>query len=296
MADIHLSLLENIIRELSLQMGHPVKLKRHQSLGGGSINNAYVMDTSAGRFFLKWNVSCPEDMFLREAQGLRELKKAAPEGLVIPQVVLFTDSGNPPAYILLEYLEPVHLKDADENLGRGLAQLHSYSATSFGFYHDNYCGLTPQANTWNQSWGDFFAVQRIGHLVTQLRNKEMYSSSENAIFEKLIMKIPVLVSKESKPVLIHGDLWAGNYLFTVRGPALIDPAAYYADREMEMGIMTLFGGFSSSFWAAYNEVNPLPGDWKERNKLYQLYHVLNHYLLFGGGYGRKAVELARHYL
>jgi fructosamine-3-kinase len=255
-----------------------------------------MLETSEARFFLKWNESCPDDMFVREAEGLWELKKAAPDGLVIPEVILCAEPGTAPAYILLEYLDPGHFGDSDEKLGIGLAQMHRYTGTNFGFYHNNYCGLTTQINSWNSLWSSFFAEQRIGHLVTQLRKKGMYSSSENSTFERLIMKIPSLLSGKSVPVLIHGDLWAGNFMISDKGPALIDPAVYYADREMETGIMTLFGGFSSRFWAAYHEENPLPSGWKERNKLYQLYHVLNHYLLFGGGYGRQALDLAKHFL
>jgi protein-ribulosamine 3-kinase len=282
--------------ELSEKRGSRITLQSLRSHGGGCINHASLLETTAGRFFLKWNDDCPEDMFLREAEGLAELKKGTPPELIIPAVISTSEMGSRPAFLLMEYLEPAKLQEADELLGRGLAGLHRYEAGKFGFYHDNYCGLTPQLNTWNPAWGDFFAEQRIVYLVTQLRKRGMYTSSENSIFERLIMKIPLLVSDETKPVLIHGDLWAGNYMITSKGPALIDPASYYADREMEMGIMTLFGGFSVRFWAAYNEANPLPAGWKERNKLYQLYHVLNHYLLFGGDYGRQAVELARHYL
>jgi len=115
------------------------------------------------------------------------------------------------------------------------------------------------------------------------------------IYNGLLDKISDLVPRETKAVLIHGDLWGGNYMVCEKGPALIDPASYYADREMEMGIMTMFGGFSQRFYRAYNEVNPLPPDWEERNQLYQLYHVLNHYYLFGGGYSRQALRIAHYY-
>jgi fructosamine-3-kinase len=287
---------EQVMKKLSGERGYAIRMIRSQKLGGGCINHASLLETTAGRFFLKWNSNCPGDMFSREAEGLSELKKATGNGLVIPEVILYSEPGSTPAFILLEYLEPGHCQDSDELLGRGLARIHRYSATQSGFYHDNYCGLTPQINTWNSSWSDFFAHERIGFLVSQLRNAGMLSISESGLYDRLIGKIPELLPERSLPVLIHGDLWAENYMVTGKGPALIDPAAYYADREMEMGIMTLFGGFSNRFWAAYNEVNPLSPEWKERNKLYQLYHILNHYLLFGGGYGRQAMELAKHFL
>jgi fructosamine-3-kinase len=116
------------------------------------------------------------------------------------------------------------------------------------------------------------------------------------IYEKLLNKITQLIPEDSKPVLIHGDLWSGNYMITQNGPALIDPAAYFADAEMEFSIITMFGGFSERFYNAYNSVNPLSPDWEERNKLYQLYHVLNHYYLFGGGYRSQANNIAQHYI
>jgi fructosamine-3-kinase len=119
---------------------------------------------------------------------------------------------------------------------------------------------------------------------------------DRKVFEKLLDRIENLLPTESVPVLIHGDLWSGNYMISEKGPALMDPAAYYAEREMEFAIMTMFGGFSQRFYDAYNEVNPLPADWLQRNSLYQLYHVLNHYYLFGGSYGTQALRIAKSYI
>jgi fructosamine-3-kinase len=120
--------------------------------------------------------------------------------------------------------------------------------------------------------------------------------SEVKIYEKLLQRIPDLLPQDSQPGLIHGDLWSGNYMITKDGPALIDPASCYAEREMEFGIVTMFGGFANRFFSAYNEVYPLSPDWRERNNLYQLYHVLNHYYLFGGGYRQQALRIAGMYL
>ena len=111
----------------------------------------------------------------------------------------------------------------------------------------------------------------------------------------MIERLPALVSDEATPALIHGDLWSGNVLGSRRGPALVDPACAYADREMELGMMTLFGGFPDRCFAAYEEAWPLPQGWRKRNGLYQLYHVLNHFLLFGGHYGPQAHGLARRF-
>jgi fructosamine-3-kinase len=121
-------------------------------------------------------------------------------------------------------------------------------------------------------------------------------ADEMKIYEKLVSKMPQLMTHQTFPSLIHGDLWAGNFMFTAKGPALIDPACYYADREMELGMMQLFGGFSSKVWSAYQDEFPPPEGWQKRIRLYQLYHILNHYLLFGGSYGRQALEIAKEYV
>jgi len=165
----------------------------------------------------------------------------------------------------------------------------------FGFFHDNYCGDTTQDNSWKDNWAEFFRDNRLGFLLNLIQKDRSLSASEMDTYNKLLHKIPELLPADSQPALIHGDLWSGNYIITENGPALIDPASYYADREMEMGIMTMFGGFSSRFYDAYNHIYPLPSDWRERNQLYQLYHVLNHYYLFGGSYQSQALRIAQYY-
>lgn len=288
--------VHHVVEQLSLKMNASVTLTGFKLIGGGCISHASLLETSAGSFFLKWNHSSPSDFFIREAESLRELKKAAPSCLVIPEVILSAGKGTLPGYILLEYLQGTHKGNMDENLGRGVAEIHKVTAGSYGFCNNNYCGLTLQDNTWNTGWRHFYSQQRIGALVRKLVSMDYYSSGDAAVFDRFCTRINDILPETKVSSLIHGDLWAGNYMETTKGPALIDPASYYADREMEFGIMTLFGGFHERFWTAYHESNPLPPGWKERNKIYQLYHILNHYLLFGGGYGRQALEIARYYV
>ena len=195
-------------------------------------------------------------------------------------------------------MEPDNTYDSssDEELGKGLALIHKQTNTNYGFYADNYCGASKQNNAWNTDWVDFYGKQRLGHILKLSNQVRNIPSEQRRTYEKLILKLPELIPDDARPSLIHGDLWSGNYMHTKIKPALIDPAAYYANREMEMGIMSLFGGFSNGFWAAYNEIFPLPNDWESRNKLYQLYHVLNHYYLFGGAYGQQAYQIAKYYV
>lgn len=289
-------IIQVCLERLSGIYGSSVHLTNSVSVGGGCINNAVKLCTSAGDFFLKWNALAPPDMFEKEAAGLLEMRLAN-SSLVIPEVIFCSTNDDFPSLIMMEFLlPPKSTQGFDELLGRGLAQLHRKSANKFGFHHSNYCGTTVQENFWTESWVDFYGQYRITRLIEELKVKRKLSVDDAKIYEKLIDRLPILLPHKTVPLLIHGDLWSGNYMCSANGPALIDPACYYADREMELGMMKLFGGFSSRVWAAYQEEWPLPEEWEDRNLLYQLYHVLNHYLLFGGSYGWQALEIAKSYL
>ncbi len=293
---INSSVLKEVEKELTQRFDEPVVITNSSVLGGGCINHASKIDTNVGIFFLKWNAHCQEDIFLREAESLQEMKKAVKDLLVVPEVFAAKRVDSTPGFLVLEFLHSSYGAGSDEDLGRGLATLHQYSNSEFGFYHDNYCGATLQNNSWKKNWEEFFKINRLAFLIDLIQKERPLPVSEVKLYEKLLTRIPDLIPQSSMPVLIHGDLWSGNYMHTEKGIALIDPASYYADREMEFAIMTMFGGFSGRFYAAYNEVNPLPEDWKQRNLLYQLYHVLNHYYLFGGGYQNQAISIAKRYL
>jgi len=290
-------IIQLCIKKLSDLYGNSVQLTRTKSVGGGCINNAVKIDCAVGEFFLKWNASAPSDMFLKEAAGLNEMRAAENPFLIIPEVIWVKEADNSPGLILMEYLQPAtNTSGYDEQLGRGIASLHRKTAEAFGFTHSNYCGTTVQDNIWTGDWPQFFAQRRIWNLVRQIERARGLSTEDLKIYENLVNTIPNILARQTVPSLIHGDLWSGNYMFTAKGPALIDPACYYADREIELGMMQLFGGFSSSVWGAYQEEFPLQEGWKKRVRLYQLYHVLNHQLLFGGSYGWQALTIAKEYL
>ena len=290
-------IIQLCVEKLKTIYGSHLRLTGNQSVGGGCINHAVRISTSEGLFFLKWNDSVPSDLFLKEAAGLREMRSAENNYLIIPEVIWSREADQFPGLLLMEYLAPaINTMGFDERLGRGIAQLHRKTSTNFGFHHSNYCGKTIQDNTWTDNWPEFFARRRILALVLQIKINRGMSADDQKIYERLAERIPQYVSHQTVPSLIHGDLWSGNYLFTAKGPALIDPACYYADREMELGMMKLFGGFSMRVWSAYQEEFPLPEGWNERVRLYQLYHLLNHYLLFGGSYREQAIEIAKEYI
>ncbi|MEI8114405.1 MAG: fructosamine kinase family protein [Bacteroidia bacterium] len=291
------NIIQLCIEKLSDLYGTSVHLTGSESVGGGCINHTMKLSSSVGDFFLKWNVSAPSDMFMKEAAGLAEMQSVDNPFLIIPKVIWSKIADDSPGLLLLEFLQPAwSTKGFDERLGWGLAQLHRKTAPKYGFHQNNYCGTTIQDNTWTGSWPEFYGEKRIWALVQQIKESQGMPAEELEIYEKLVDRIPVLLAHPTFTSLIHGDLWSGNYLYTAGGPALIDPACYYADREMELGMMKLFGGFSSRVWEAYQEEYPLPDGWKERIPLYQLYHVLNHQLLFGVSYKQQALEIAKEYL
>ena len=258
-------------------------------LSGGVFGRVFRAETGDGRVCLKIGPPHP----LREREGLEALA-AAESGLCVPKVLGHWVPENGPGALALEYLAP---GPADwEALGRVLAELHRRSEKHFGFFHDNFLGATPQENGWMENWGLFFAERRIGALVRRLERAGELSGAESGLYAKLLEKIPSLLSHLPAPALLHGDLWSGNFLPSQKGPALIDPAVYFGDREAEWAMMRLFGGFPQAALSAYQESFPLPAGWRERQPLYQLYHLLNHQLLFGGGYGAQAMAVARNYL
>jgi protein-ribulosamine 3-kinase len=270
---------------------------------GGSINQAFVLRTASGVFFCKWNPAAPPGMFRREAEGLAALAASGP--LRVPTAIAASPeraeapaAGPDPALLVLEYLEP----DGDrptkatwEELGRGLAALHRSPEDRFGFNRDNYCGLTRQENAWSDDWVAFYRDKRLGALIDRLAQRGDLGTEDRKVYARLLDRLPQLLAHKPRPSLIHGDLWSGNFLSAAVGPALVDPAAYCADREAEWGMMLLFGGFPETVLGAYQEAWPLPDGWRERIPLYQLYHVLNHFLLFGDGYAMQALRIARNF-
>jgi protein-ribulosamine 3-kinase len=211
------------------------------------------------------------DAFAAEADGLSALRAI---GMRAPEPVSHgVASGN--AYLLLEYLDLKPRGDFTA-LGRMLATAHRKPGARFGWSRDNYIGSTPQANGWGDDWAQFWVTRRMAPQLGLARSKGFDLGTTN--FKDL------LAGHNPQPSLLHGDLWSGNAGFTDDGPVVFDPAVYYGDREADLAMTELFGGFPREFYNSYNEVFPLPEGYERRKPLYNLYHLLNHLNLFGGGY------------
>ena len=263
-----------------------LKIRSFSPASGGCINHGGKLVTADAIYFLKWNdrEKFP-GMFEAEAKGLRLLKNTG--ALEIPQVALAGESGSF-QFLLMEYISEADRSATYwEEFGSGLAKLHLTRSKQFGLDHDNYVGSLPQVNIQSASWIEFFIEQR---LRVQLRKAVDSGKLEKIFisrFEKLFRRLPFILCEEA-PSLLHGDLWSGNIITTSIGqPCLIDPAVYFGHREVDLAMTQLFGGFDPSFLGSYNNVYPLQSDYEERLELYNLYPLLVHVNLFGGGYSQQ---------
>jgi fructosamine-3-kinase len=275
------------------------RIVKTRSVAGGDINEAARIELSDGRrAFVKTNLSAPRGMFPAEARGLRWLSEAG--ALRLPEVyaVCREDATGQAAYLVLEWIEPGSPSAGfDENLGRGLAQLHRAHAPHFGFDSDNFIGSLPQDNGCEANWPEFFWKRRLLPQVKRAVSAQRLDISTERSFEKLSHCLTELFPVTEPPARLHGDLWGGNLHTDSSGlPCLIDPAVYGGHREMDLGMMRLFGGFSPRVFAAYAESFPIAPGFEERLALLQLYPLLVHVNLFGGGYATSVKKAVAHYV
>lgn len=252
-------------------------------ISGGDINHAQLLETNKGNFFLKFNSKPGSlEMFEKEAKGLSLLDE--PAIFRIPKVLHISQTAET-AFLILEYIKSgVKKRDFWEIFGRRLAQLHQTTQEHFGLDHANYIGSLVQQNHPHPSWSAFFIKERLLPQIKLARNQNRLKATDLSSFEKLFKKIPNICPNEPS-ALIHGDLWSGNFLIDSNGqPVLIDPAVSFAHREMDLAMTKLFGGFDSAFYSSYKAAYPLTSGFSQRMEVYQLYYLLVHVNLFGGGY------------
>lgn len=258
---------------------------------GGCINESFRWESASGPIFVKVAPAGQRAMFEAEADGLRELANAA--AVRVPNV-LAVGADEHHAFLALEW---IHLTGstsaaASAQLGAQLARQHRVTAEKFGWHRDNTIGSTPQINTRATSWPVFFREHRLRYQL-DLAARNGYAGSLQDRGARLLECIEVFFADhQPTPSLLHGDLWGGNAAVDAEGvPVIFDPAVYYGDREADLAMTRLFGGFSATFHSAYEAAWPLPKSARARVDLYNLYHVLNHLNLFGGGYQPQAESM-----
>lgn len=291
------TLLDSMSKACTESLGREVKLEPARgggaSGGGGASVSAAIDSTTGQKYFIKSASTSGggSSMLHAEYMGVKEM--AETDTIKVPNPIAFGEHHGAPrdiAFVVFEYLE-FSGGGSGYELGQHLAKMHkSFSENGqFGFHVDNTIGATPQPNLpWVDNWADFWIQHRLGHMLKLTGDAGL----DDATVDKLKAKTRQLLSHNPEPSLIHGDLWGGNKGYAkVDGktvPVIFDPATYYGDREADIAMTYLFGGFGSDFYEGYESEWPLPAGHEKRKTVYNLYHILNHDVLFGGMYLRQA--------
>ncbi|MBE9171238.1 fructosamine kinase family protein [Pleurocapsales cyanobacterium LEGE 06147] len=284
---------KTIAQEIAKVTEKSFTLENTRSVGGGCINQGYKISGNGSSYFVKLNQASQVEMFAAEALGLEQMY--ATKTITVPKPICWGVTDNS-CYIVLQWLDLGGSNShAWEEMGRQLAAMHKIGKSDrFGWDINNTIGSTPQINTWTDNWADFFAEQRIGYQLKLAKRRGGSFPDTTKVIEAIREH---LADRQPQPSLVHGDLWSGNAAVTTDGePVILDPATYYGDREVDIAMSELFGGFPTAFYRGYNEVWQLDEKYLQRKTIYNLYHILNHFNLFGGGYASQASRMIQQIL
>ena len=279
-----MSIYKSIEEAISKATGNLFRIVDRSPIGGGCINQAEKLEGSRDAFFLKTNRASFLPQFDNEIASLREL--AETQAIRVPTPIA-SGTSDGKSYLVLEYIPQSRPgKRSWEILGQQLANLHRFSNPRFGWNRNNAIGANPQINTPRDNWINFYQEHRLTFQIDLAAHKGFRLANSKALLES----IPLFFADyEPEASLLHGDLWSGNVSFDHReDPFLFDPCCYYGDRETDIAFTEFFGGFDPRFYKSYNEAYPLNSGYEQRRILYNLYHCLNHYNLFGSPYDRQA--------
>lgn len=284
------SALDAIAAAIGERAGISFAASSIKAIGGGSIHRAWHVDDGIRHFFVKTGPSPVAPMLAAEARGLQAL--AAVGALRTPTFVALGEGGDE-AFLILEYLRLGALDQrGGARLGAALARLHRTTGSAYGWSEDNFIGTTPQHNAMHPSWPHFFGEHRLRPQLQLARHKDMdhaLAAKGDALIERIG---GLFIDYRPAPSLLHGDLWSGNAAQCSDGtPVIFDPACYWGDRETDLAMAELFGGFPTSFFVAYRQEWPLDPGYESRKPLYNLYHILNHFNLFGDAYLAQAQRM-----
>jgi fructosamine-3-kinase len=273
--------------------GQPFEISDRRSVSGGCINQGYAISDGRQTYFVKLNQANQIAMFEAEAIGLKQMWDT--HTIRVPKPICWGVEADT-AYVVLEWLELGRGSSQSwYMMGQQLAAMHrATSDKGFGWERNNTIGSTPQINNWTSDWVEFFTKHRIAFQLQLARRRGGHFSQGDRLLEAIPQ---LLADHHPQPSLVHGDLWSGNAAVTTAGePVILDPATYYGDREVDIAMSELFGSFPAEFYRGYNEAFPLDAGYKRRKILYNLYHILNHFNLFGGSYEGQANSMIRQLL
>lgn len=283
-----IQLIQEISDSVRLATGTSFAIEKFSSISGGCINSAYVAGNEHQSYFIKINHYDAIPMFEAELMALNEI--AATETINVP-VPICTGRYNQHSWLVMEHIN-LQQQGNHQLFGEKLVAMHSVTSNQHGWVRDNTIGSTPQINTLNDNWVEFFRDRRVGYQLSLAAQSGCSNNLQKS--GQLLMECisDFFEGYNPQPCLLHGDLWGGNYAFKQNGePVLFDPALYYGDRETDIAMTELFGGFNNAFRASYENCWPLDSGYQTRRELYNCYHVLNHFNLFGGGYATQAERM-----
>lgn len=290
---IHIVFMKNLIKHIS-QLTNK-EFETMLPVSGGSISSAYILKWNEGAYFLKVNTSSEAfDMFMAEEKGLQAIEET--QSIAVPEVH-HVDMYDNIAFLLMDYIESKPANAIDyKALGTQLAKLHLNYKDKFGFTSNNFIGSLPQSNTQHAHWTSFYWHERIAPQLKLANQNQLLKTTEMISEQNAITVFEELLGKDVKPSLLHGDLWAGNYLIATDGtPYLIDPAVYWGHNMVDIAMSRLFRGFSSEFYTAYHSIIPKTINYNAQIDLYQLYFLLVHLNLFGKSYYGSVSAILKRY-
>lgn len=285
-------MLPDALRDV-LEQRLDVTIDSVAAVGGGCIANAYHVETDGTPFFLKYGGEEVARTFPGEAAGLNALA-AADSPLAVPTVLkMALPEEECPGFLALEWINTGRQgRQFWGRFGEGLAALHRHTGEHYGFDENNFIGRLPQKNEWTESWPAFFRSQRLEPQVAMARKRDRWHSGWNGALDGLYRRLPEILPRTPEASVVHGDLWKGNYMVTATGDAaVVDPAAYFGHREVDLAMSELFGGFHDRFYDAYRSAWGLEPGYEARCDVYNLYHLINHLNLFGAGYASSVERI-----
>jgi len=286
---------QKIEQTISQATGEPFKVKTSRAVAGGCINEAVCLQGDGRHYFVKLNRADRLGMFAAEAAGLEAIR--ASKSLRAPEPIAWGTSGEN-SWLALEFIPFSDQHNGTSALlGEQLAAMHRHTARRFGWERDNTIGSSPQPNSWMDDWIAFLRDHRLGFQLNLARRNGAPTTLIDR-GQQLLEQLPAFFDNyQPRPSLLHGDLWGGNWRSDGDGsPVIFDPAVYFGDREADIAMTELFGGFDRHFHQAYESAWPLDPGYEIRKQLYNLYHILNHFNLFGGGYARQAAGMIENLL
>ncbi|NBJ71691.1 MULTISPECIES: fructosamine kinase family protein [Clostridia] len=281
-------------QKLLQQAGVKEEVIHAKRVTGGSINEAYLVETKRQKFFIKYNEAAPNHFFTLEATGLQLIQST--NTIHVPDVICYSDEQDE-RFLVLEWVSGNKTQQTDTLLGERLASMHQNKGAQHGFSKSTFIGTLQQPNGFYDSWLEYYRDRR---LLTQLQlgvKRNVISGKRREKLEQLLMQLDRWIPADIPPSYLHGDLWGGNWIVGKQGdPYLIDPSFLYGDRHFDLAFTEVFGGFSKSFYQAYEGTFPTKNYYRDCKLVYQLYYLLVHLNLFGEVYGPEVDIILSYYL